>query len=52
MNPPLLVALNEPGHLLIGVATGDNLGYRVIFAGAAIWFLLGTLFVTRIRGVR
>ena len=44
--------LNEPGHLFFGVASGGNLGFRLVFATAAIWFVLGTLMVTRIRGVR
>ena len=44
--------LNEVGHIFIGVASGGNLGFRVVFATAAIWFLLGTVMVSRIRGVR
>jgi MFS family permease len=28
------------------------LSYRVVFAMTAVWFLLGTVFVPRIRGVR
>jgi MFS family permease len=44
--------LNEVGHNFIGVASGGNLGFRVVFATAAIWFLLGTVMVSRIRGVR
>ena len=28
-----------------------NLGFRLIFATAAVWFVLGTLMVGRIRGV-
>lgn len=31
---------------------GGHLGYRLVFAGAAIWFVLGTIFVSRIRGIR
>lgn len=31
---------------------GHNLGYRVVFASAAVWFVLATVFVSRIKGVR
>ncbi|TMD09217.1 MAG: MFS transporter [Chloroflexi bacterium] len=44
--------LNEPGHQLIGVASGNDLGFRFIFGSAALWFILGTVMVSRIRGVR
>jgi MFS family permease len=44
--------LNEAGHMFIGLASGGNMGFRVVFATAAIWFLLGTVMVNRIRGVR
>ena len=44
--------LNEAGHTFLGVASGGNLGFRVVFATAAIWFVLGTVMVSRIRGVR
>jgi len=44
--------LNQPGHLFFGVASGGNLGFRLVFATAAIWFVLGTVMVSRIRGVR
>ncbi len=44
--------LNEPGHQLIGVASGHDLGFRFIFGSAALWFILGTVMVSRIRGVR
>jgi MFS family permease len=44
--------LNQSGHLFMGVASGGNLGFRVVFATAAIWFVLGTVMVSRIRGVR
>ena len=47
-----LAYLNEAGHTFLGVASGDNLGFRVVFATAAIWFVLGTVMVSRIRGVR
>jgi MFS family permease len=33
-------------------ASGGFLGFRLVFAGAVVWFVLGTLFVSRIRGVR
>ena len=29
-----------------------NAGYRVIFVGAAVFYVLGTAFVSRIRSVR
>jgi hypothetical protein len=32
--------------------TGHNLGFRFVFGGAALWFVLGTVMVHRIRGVR
>jgi MFS family permease len=44
--------LNESGHAFIGMTSGGNLGFRLVFATAAIWFVLGTLMVGRIRGVR
>ena len=31
---------------------GNNLGYRVVFASAAVWFFLSLVFVRNIRGVR
>jgi MFS family permease len=55
------VALTLPqvlGPAIFGVVLyelnrqGGNLGYRVVFASAAVWFLLATVFVSRIRGVR
>ncbi len=33
-------------------ALGGFLGFRLVFAGAVVWFILGTFFVSRIRGVR
>lgn len=33
-------------------AMGGHLGYRVVFAGAVVWFILGTIFVSRIRAIR
>jgi Na+/melibiose symporter-like transporter len=44
--------LNEPGHQLLGLASGHDLGFRFIFGSAALWFILGTVMVSRIRGVR
>lgn len=49
---PILHAFNEPGHQILGLTTGDFLGFRLVFAGAVVWFVLGTLFVSRIRAVR
>jgi MFS family permease len=44
--------LNQPGHSLFGMASGNNLGFRVIFGTAAVWYVLGTIMVGRIRTVR
>lgn len=44
--------LNQPGHQLPGFSTGHELGFRFIFGSAALWFILGTVMVSRIRGVR
>ena len=44
--------LNEPGHQLLGIPSGHDLGFRFIFGSAALWFILGTVMVSRIRGVR
>ena len=49
---PILHEFNRTGGHFLGLATGDHLGFRIVFAGAAIWFVLGTLFVSRIRSVR
>lgn len=49
---PILHAFNQPGHELLGLATGNFLGFRLVFAGAVVWFILGTVFVSRIRAVR
>ena len=40
--------------LIISAFKGTSLllGYTVVFALAAVWFVLGTVFVSRIRGVR
>ena len=43
--------LDQPGHVA-GLATGPGVGYRVVFATAAVWFVLATVMVSRIRGVR
>jgi MFS family permease len=48
----ILGAFNEGGHSLLGLTTGHNLGFRLVFAGAVVWFVLGTVFVSRIRSVR
>ncbi|HEY2702334.1 MAG TPA: MFS transporter [Candidatus Dormibacteraeota bacterium] len=48
----LLTWLNDPHHHLLGIATGHNLGFRIVFGSAALWFVLGTVMVSRIRGVR
>jgi ABC-type sulfate transport system permease subunit len=47
----LLTYLNGTHHIL-GMTTGNNLGFRVVFGSAALWFTLGTVFVSRIKGVR
>jgi len=39
---PILHHFNEAGGFL---------GYRLVFAGAAVWFILGTIFVSRIRAI-
>jgi len=44
--------LNQPGHLLLGISSGHDLGFRFIFGSAALWFILGPVMVSRIRGVR
>jgi hypothetical protein len=49
---PILYAFNQQGHLILGLATGNDLGYRLVFAGAAFWLVLGTVFVSRIRAVK
>ena len=48
---PVLHLLNQSGTVF-GITTGPGLGYRVVFLGSAVWFLLGTLTVTRLRRVR
>jgi len=47
----LLHYLDTAGHSVAGVATGGNLGFRLVFGSAALWFVLGTVMVSRIRGV-
>jgi MFS family permease len=49
---PILHAFNEPGNVILGLSTGDLLGFRLVFAGSVFWFVLGTVFVSRIRAVR
>ncbi len=49
---PILHMFNQPGHVILGLNTGDFLGFRLVFAGAVVWFVLGTIFVSRIRSVR
>ena len=49
---PILHAFNQPGHQILGLTTGNFLGFRLVFAGAVVWFILGTYFVSRIRGVK
>ena len=42
------------GQLLfhLNQSPGGNFGYRVVFATAAVWFLLSLVFVRQIKGVR
>ena len=49
---PVLAWLNQSGHLILGIETGNHLGYRFVFAGAVFWFLMGTVFIKRLRTVR
>jgi hypothetical protein len=49
---PILHAFNTPGGVIVGLSTGHDLGFRLVFAGSVIWFVLGTVFVSRIRSVR
>jgi MFS family permease len=48
---PVLYRLNQPGSIA-GMATGPGAGYRAVFATAAVWFVLATVMVRRIRQVR
>jgi MFS family permease len=47
----VLHTLNESGHHFLGVTSGNNMGFRVVFGSAAVWFALGTVMVHRIRKV-
>jgi Na+/melibiose symporter-like transporter len=49
---PVLFVLNRSGASVLGVSTGGNLGYRIVFGSAAIWFVLATVMVRNVRGVR
>jgi Na+/melibiose symporter-like transporter len=49
---PALYWLNAPGSNIAGISTGGNLGFRAVFASAALWFGLATVMTRRIRGVR
>ena len=49
---PILHAFNSPGGVILGMATGHFLGFRLVFAGSVVWFVLGTVFVSRIHSVR
>lgn len=55
---PQVMGVPIAGFLLdafqkVGQSSGlHNLGYTVIFAMACIYFLLGTVFISRLRGVR
>jgi Na+/melibiose symporter-like transporter len=49
---PVLLYLNRSGAGVLGVPTGGNLGYRIVFASAAIWFVLATVMVRNVRGIR
>lgn len=48
---PILYRLNQPGTIA-GLATGHGAGYRAVFASATLWFVLATVMVSRVRGVR
>jgi hypothetical protein len=49
---PVLYVLNRSGGTVLGVPTGGNLGFRVVFASASLWFVLATVMVRNVRGVR
>jgi Na+/melibiose symporter-like transporter len=49
---PALYLLNRPGGVVAGIATGHGLGFRIVFASASIWFVLATVMVRNVRGVR
>jgi MFS family permease len=51
---PQVVAPALAGQLLyhLNQSQGGNFGYRVVFATAALWFMLSLVFVRMIKGVR
>ena len=51
---PQVLAPALAGQLLfrLNALYGNNFGYRIVFASAAIWFLFSLVFVRQIRGVR
>jgi MFS family permease len=48
----IIYHLNLTGGHVLGLATGNLLGYRFVFFAAAIWFVLGTVMVSKIKSVR
>jgi len=48
----VLYYFNQSRHTVVGLTTGHNLGLKLIFGSAALWFILGTVMVSQIRGVR
>src|ERR1700674_829937 len=51
---PQVLAPTLAGQLLyhLNQSQGGNFGYRVVFASAALWFVLSLVFVRLIKGVR
>jgi len=50
---PQVLAVAVAGQLLFYLnLLGPELGYRVVFGTAAIWFFFATVFMRMIRGVR
>jgi MFS family permease len=51
---PQVLAPTLAGQLLyhLNQSQGGNFGYRVVFATAAVWFVLSLVFVRMIKGVR
>jgi len=51
---PQVLAPALAGQLLyqLNATYGNNLGYRLVFASAAVWFMLSLVFVRQIKGVR
>jgi len=50
---PQVLAPAIAGQILFNLnQLQGNLGYRVVFGTAAVWFFLATVFVRMIRGVR